>query len=253
MALLGLLAFFLLRRHRRRHTMTKNSFLLPLPTISEEDEKASRVTELDGFPRATGGSILPSPSIAWTRNSRGSGATEFYGNGNKNNRHSHAPSEADGKPIPKHPAELETPPPIPLELEATEAGAHAAGVLHGPAAARFRASPDPKDYAVGGKTPGGLHVVNAVEGELDSEVESSPPSARNRSWRIGSWGRGTSASASGDGGGSAGAAAGTQSTDWAPSPSSMTAAGSSGTGEAVAGDKSPVSPLPDGTGHYQKK
>lgn len=72
---------------------------------------------------------------------------------------------------------------IPVELEATEAGT-GGGFLRGPSATMMKiggagrpessqasSSPDPgMGYVVGG-VGGGLRIVNAVEGELDSEVE----------------------------------------------------------------------------------
>lgn len=102
-----------------------------------------------------------------------SGVSEYY----PAKGHTRTASEADGTPREKPPAELESPrnsrlPPIELDAAETRSGGgyfRISPAVGGTAGS----SPDPsRGYAVGGVAPpGGLRIVNAVEGELDSEAE----------------------------------------------------------------------------------
>ncbi|GME45760.1 hypothetical protein BKCO1_6700056 [Neofusicoccum parvum] len=222
LALVGLLAFLFFRRHRRRRC-SDNSLLAP-PTISGYQEKSPRISELDGFPRAAGGSIAPHRGSAM--------AQPFYAGKAGSGRHGRTASEADGTPVAAKERRRQMPP---AELEATEAGT-GAGYFRGPttaaAAARVASSqassPGPTGYAVGATAPGGLRIVNVVEGELeDSEVdgegegereswaksvekkvESPPPSYQSpKTWLQGRWGESwRSAGGAGEGSSSAAAA-----------------------------------------------
>lgn len=194
-ALIGLLVFFLFRRQRRRSHKDPGNCNDLLPPVPDDHEKTPRVSELDGFPRAAGGSIAPpahrTSNVSEYYSSKGSPAVGGVGAGGSRRRargHTHTASEVDGMPImarEKPPVELESrrSARIPVELEATEAGT-GGGFLRGPSATMMKiggagrpessqasSSPDPgMGYVVGG-VGGGLRIVNAVEGELDSEVE----------------------------------------------------------------------------------
>ncbi|EKG15971.1 hypothetical protein MPH_06792 [Macrophomina phaseolina MS6] len=205
----GLLVFLLLRRHRRRSNCERNDNCNSLfPSFSPEHGKTPRVSELDGFPRAAGGSIAPPSHQSGSHISRCYGSPKSGGAGDHTSTgaygHVHAPSEADSTPVMMSageklaPAEFGSPPcpgnvRFPAELEATEVGS-SGGAVRDPAAAAAAAmgqrgystespgdgSPDlGRIYGVG-TVGGGLRIVNAVEGELDSEVEDGRDGGEGR-------------------------------------------------------------------------